>query len=120
MIDMINSLNLRELELSGRQYTWVNNLQIPTYDKLDRVLVGTNWELKYPKVSVQALAREISDHSPLLLSSEQPSKPNNANMFKFELSWLLKEGFYEMVAQVSKERTEEPQDWKSGKTKLEI
>jgi hypothetical protein len=100
MIDMINSLNLRELELSGRQYTWVNNLQIPTYDKLDRVLVGTNWELKYPKVSVQALAREISDHSPLLLSSEQPSKPNNANMFKFELSWLLKEGFYEMVAQV--------------------
>jgi hypothetical protein len=56
--------------------------------------------LKYPKVSVQALTREISDHSPLLLTSKDPSKPNNTNMFKFQLSWLLKEGFYEMVAQV--------------------
>jgi hypothetical protein len=105
---VINSLNLRELEVSGRQYTWENNLQIPTYEKLDRALVSTDWELKYPKVSVQALTREIYDHSPLLLNSEQPSKSNNTNIFKFELSWLLKE------------RIEEPQAWKSGKTKLEI
>jgi hypothetical protein len=105
---VINTLNLRELEVSGRQYTWANNLQIPTYEKLDRALVSTDWELKYPKVSVQALTREIYDHSPSLLSSEQPSKSNNTNIFKFELSWLLKE------------RTEEPQAWKSGKTKLEI
>jgi hypothetical protein len=97
---VINSLNLRELELSGRQYTWANNLQIPTYEKLDRILLSTDWELKYPKVSVHVLTREISNQSPLLLDSEQPSKQNNTNMFKFELSWLLKEGFYEVVAQV--------------------
>jgi hypothetical protein len=97
---VINSLNLRKLELWGRQYTWTNNLQIPTYEKLDRILLSTYWELKYPKVSVHALTREISDHSPLLLDSEQPPKQNNANMFKFELSWLLKGGFYELVAQV--------------------
>jgi exonuclease III len=83
---VINNLNLRELELSGRQYTWGNNLQIPTYEKLDRILVSTDWELKYPKVSVYARTREISDHSPLILDSEQPPKQNNANMFKFELS----------------------------------
>jgi exonuclease III len=71
---VINSLNLRELELSGRQYTWANNLQIPTYEKLDRILVSTDWKLKYPKVSVHALTREISDHSPLLLDSRQPPK----------------------------------------------
>jgi endonuclease/exonuclease/phosphatase family metal-dependent hydrolase len=90
---VINSLNLRELELSERQYTWTNNLQMPTYEKLDRILLSTDWKLKYPKVSVHALTREISGHSPLLLDSEQPPKQNNANMFKFELSWLLKEGF---------------------------
>jgi hypothetical protein len=56
--------------------------------------------LKYPKVSVHALTREISHHSPLLLDYEQPPNQNNANMFKIELSWLLKEGFYEVVAQV--------------------
>jgi hypothetical protein len=97
---VIHSLNLRELELPGRQYTWANNLQITTYEKLDRILLSTDWELKYPKVSVHALTREISDHSLLLLDSEQPPKQNNANLFKFELSWLLKEGFYEVVAQV--------------------
>jgi hypothetical protein len=32
---VINSLDLRELELSRRQYTWANNLQTPTFEKLD-------------------------------------------------------------------------------------
>jgi hypothetical protein len=38
---VINSLDLRELELSGRQFTWTNNLQVPKYEKLDRILVST-------------------------------------------------------------------------------
>jgi hypothetical protein len=41
--DVINSLNLRELALSGRQFTWANRLQNPTYEKLDRVLVSKDW-----------------------------------------------------------------------------
>jgi hypothetical protein len=32
---VINNLDLRELELSRRQYTWANNLPTPTYEKLD-------------------------------------------------------------------------------------
>jgi exonuclease III len=56
---MINSLDLRELKLSGRQYTWANNLQTPMYEKLDRVLVSTEWELKYPKVTVHTLTEEF-------------------------------------------------------------
>jgi hypothetical protein len=38
---VINSLELIELELSGRHYTWANNLQTPIYKKLDRILVST-------------------------------------------------------------------------------
>jgi hypothetical protein len=38
---VINSLNLRELELSGHQFTWANNLQTPTFEKLDRIMVST-------------------------------------------------------------------------------
>jgi hypothetical protein len=38
---VINNLELRELELSGRQFTWTNNLSTPTYEKLDRILIGT-------------------------------------------------------------------------------
>jgi hypothetical protein len=35
---VINSLDLRELELFGQQFTWANNLQVPTYEKLNRTL----------------------------------------------------------------------------------
>jgi hypothetical protein len=58
---VINSLNLRELELSRRQFTWANRFQIPTYEKLDRILVSTEWEVKHPQVTVRAFPREISD-----------------------------------------------------------
>jgi endonuclease/exonuclease/phosphatase family metal-dependent hydrolase len=66
---VINSLDLRELKLSSRQYTWANNLQLPTLEKLDNILVSTEWELKYPMVTVTTLPRTISDHTPLLLNT---------------------------------------------------
>ena len=43
---VIDAYNLRELELSGRQFTWANNLPNQTFEKLDRVLVTTEWEAK--------------------------------------------------------------------------
>jgi hypothetical protein len=36
-----NNLDLREIEFSGRQFTWANYLETPTYEKLDRILVST-------------------------------------------------------------------------------
>jgi hypothetical protein len=53
------------------------------------------WELKYPKVTVQPLIRDISDHTPLLLDTGLPSQPKNTNMFKFELEWLFTKAFYD-------------------------
>jgi hypothetical protein len=44
-------------------------------------------------VTVEALNREISDHTPLLLSTGD-SKPKRKPPFKFELGWLLREGFF--------------------------
>ncbi|BAS88086.1 Os04g0204200, partial [Oryza sativa Japonica Group] len=67
--EVINSLNLREIDLSGRQFTWANNLENPTYEKLDRVLMNTEWEQKFPLVTCQALPHAISDHSPIILRS---------------------------------------------------
>jgi hypothetical protein len=78
----------------------VNRLQKPTYEKLDRVLVSTDWELQYPNVTVHTLTREISDHTPLLVDTRNSPMLNKAKSFKFELSWLLKDGFYEMVAEI--------------------
>jgi hypothetical protein len=96
---IINNLDLRELELSGRQFTWTNKLQVPTYEKLDRILVSTEWELKFMRVMVQSLPRGVSDHTPLLLDTVSPSQPNKCT-FKFELAWLFKDGFHEKVTEV--------------------
>jgi hypothetical protein len=52
---VIDSFDLREIELIGRQFTWANSLPNPTFKKLDRVLMTTEWEFKYSLVSVRAL-----------------------------------------------------------------
>ena len=84
--------------------------------KLDRVLVSTEWELKFPLATVQALTREISDHTPLLLNSGDTSHRGNSRLFKFELGWLCKDGFFDMVRDVwrSENRGKTPMErWKN-------
>ena len=71
--------------MMGRKYTWANYAEVPTIKKLDRILVTTEWEQKFPLASVQALTREISNHTPLLLDAGTPSHRGNARNFKFEL-----------------------------------
>jgi hypothetical protein len=99
---VIDSLDLREIEMSGRRFTWANSRRIPTYERLDRVLVSTEWEQQYPLVTVEALNREISDHTPLLLCLREGTKRKGPPPFKFELGWLLKEGFSDVVSEVWK------------------
>jgi exonuclease III len=97
---VIDSLDLREIEMPGRKFTWANSRRVPTYEKLDRVLVSTEWEQNFPSATVNALSREISDHEPLLLSAGDKSKGPSQLPFKFELGWLLKDGFFELVSEV--------------------
>ena len=97
---IIDAFNLKELDLSGRKFTWANNLQNPTFEKLDIILMSTEWELKFPKSYVQALTREISDHTPLFTDTGNPSSSNSHPYFKFELGWLLREGFMDMVKEI--------------------
>jgi hypothetical protein len=99
---VIDSLDLRELGLSNRKITWANSRSVPTFGTFDRILVTTEWEAKFPVTTVQALTREISDHTPLLMNTRSGTHSNKQPLFKFELSWLLREGFSEMVTQVWK------------------
>jgi hypothetical protein len=83
----------------GRQFTWANNLQTLTFEKLNRIMVSTEWEVQFPQVMVTTLPRGISDHSPLLLDTGTSSQPN-VNSFRLELAWLFKDGFHEKVVEV--------------------
>ena len=70
----------------GRQFTWANSLPEPTYEKLDRVLMDSDWELNFPLVLVRVLPRieALSDHASILLTTGTPS-PQRRRPFKFEL-----------------------------------
>jgi hypothetical protein len=55
------------------------------------------WEQKFPLVTEHALTRTGSDHTPLLIDSEEAAHTGNRNTFSFELSWMRQDGFFEMV-----------------------
>jgi hypothetical protein len=118
---VIDSLDLHEMEMSGRKFTWANSRRVPTYERLDRVLVNTDWEQKFPLATVEALNREISDHTPLLLNLGGKTKSKKQPPFKFELGWLLKDSFFEVVSEVWKKEnrgTTPMQRWQNKMRRL--
>ncbi|KAJ1297556.1 hypothetical protein BS78_01G385600 [Paspalum vaginatum] len=62
--------------------------------------MSTEWEFKYPLVTVQALDRGVSDHTPLLLDTGTPAFFGSNKQFKFELNWLQREGFHDRVKEI--------------------
>jgi hypothetical protein len=84
--------------MSGRQFTWENRRTTQTFEKLDRVLASVEWEQKFPLVTVRALTRTGSDHTPLLIDSGEQAHHGSKTKFLFELSWLKQEGFFDMVS----------------------
>jgi len=63
----VNELELKEIPLLGRRYTWSNERVSPTLVKLDRVLCTNDWEDIYTESMLQTHATEMSDHCPLVL-----------------------------------------------------
>ena len=79
-----------------------NSAEHPTFERLDRNLVSTEWEQKFPLSTVEALTREISDHTPLLLDTNQASHRGNTPLFKFESGWLTRDDFFYLITNVWK------------------
>lgn len=95
---ILEQAGVRELKMHGRQFTWGNNLPVPTFEKIDRILCSVEWEETYPLTQVSALVREKSDHTPLFLDSGDIQKSDP--IFRFENSWLLREGIDKVVSDV--------------------
>jgi hypothetical protein len=97
---VIESLDLREIVMTGRQYTWADPGDNPTFEKLDRILVSTECEIQFPLTSVVPRDRNISDHTTLVVDTEASTHQTGDRPFKFERGWLLRDGFYDMVANI--------------------
>jgi hypothetical protein len=92
---LVNDLELKEIPLLGRRYTWSNERASPTLVKLDRVLCTADWEDIFPDCVLQSLASEISDHCPLLLGLQDGVR--GKRRFHFESFWSQLPEFFDTV-----------------------
>ena len=60
----LNYLELKEINLRGRKYTWTNDT---TQTRINCAFCSVDWDLMLPASDLQALSSLVSDHSPLLL-----------------------------------------------------
>ncbi|XP_021971684.1 uncharacterized protein LOC110866841 [Helianthus annuus] len=92
----IDEADLQEYFMRGSRFTHVavNNGNVKL-SKIDRVLVCQNFFNRWPLACLRSLPREMSDHTPLLLTlvdSNFGYKP-----FRWFNSWLEREGCQEVV-----------------------
>ncbi|KAM0873017.1 hypothetical protein ACQ4PT_038342 [Festuca glaucescens] len=91
----LDDLELRELPLHGRRYTWSNERESPTLERLDRMFCSVDWEAGHPNCFLTCVATLMSDHCPLLLHTEVSSPQHRR--FHFEPFWPQIPGFHETV-----------------------
>jgi hypothetical protein len=91
----LDSLELRELHLHGRRFTWSSGTDDPTFTKIDHLFCTEQWELQHPNCYLQALSSSMSDHCPLLLSYMPAS--NLKKGFRFESFCTRLPNFLEVV-----------------------
>jgi len=91
----IEELELKEISLIGRKFTWSNNV---THTRIDRFFCTTEWELMLPNCRLYADSSLVSDHCPLILATEGYIRAYRG--FRFETFWTEIQGFREEVQQV--------------------
>ncbi|MFS8000275.1 putative Endonuclease/exonuclease/phosphatase superfamily [Helianthus anomalus] len=81
----ILSAGLVEYNMGGGNFTYISD-NGRKLSKLDRFLVCLGFREKWPNANVVALAREVSDHRPIILSTVQSDFGHIP--FRFFNSWF--------------------------------
>ena len=81
----IDDLALIELPLLDRQFTWSNNRNTPTLERIDSAFFNLAWANAFPNSSLTSLTRFMSDHVPLIITVTTTIP--RSNFFKFESAW---------------------------------
>ena len=61
----LNQLELKELYLHGRRYTWSYERRNATLEMIDHIYVSNESDEAYPTCFLSALGIAVSEHSPL-------------------------------------------------------
>jgi hypothetical protein len=91
----IQYLDLEEIPLKGRAYTWSNMQDPPLLKKLDWVFTSVCWTTLFPNTVALPLAKLSSDHTPIKI--QIGTSIPRAHIFRFEEYWLDFDGFKEVV-----------------------
>ena len=84
--DLIIELELWDPPLMNAQFTWSNFREQPICCRLDRFLFSVGFSEMFSYFKQEAVARCVSDHSPIFLSTNPPSW--GPTPFRFENMWL--------------------------------
>jgi endonuclease/exonuclease/phosphatase family metal-dependent hydrolase len=91
----IQALDLEEIPLKGRSYTWNDMQSKPLLEKLDWIFTTTEWTADFPNTLAFPLARLGSDHIPIHIHIGT-SIPK-AQLFRFENHWFEFDGFFDTI-----------------------
>lgn len=91
----LNYLELKEVYLNGRRYTWSNEREQATLEKIDHVFTTTSWEDLYPVCFLSVLGIAVLDHCPLLFGLHADFTVGRR--FRFESFCTKAYGFLDMV-----------------------
>ncbi|XP_072062210.1 uncharacterized protein [Arachis hypogaea] len=104
-IEIFNSFiddnSLINIDMVGRPFTWSNRRMGDELiqERLDRFLVGVDWQQLYPNATVLRLSESGSDHSPLLLDSN-PRTERSKRRFKVQERWYSNDEIRQIVREV--------------------
>ena len=93
--EAISVLDLVEIPLLGRHYTWTNKQAEPLLERLDWFFSSPSWTLNYPNTVAKSLIMETFDHRPcsIEISTAIPA----TKIFRCENYWLQHENFKNIV-----------------------
>lgn len=91
--EFIEKNDLREIHKvgGGGRFTWSNNQDCPVMSNIDRVLVTTEWENRFPKCVLSSFTRVGSDHNPILLDTGGRWEEGSNNRFSLKdngIKWM--------------------------------
>lgn len=94
---LVSDLDLLNITLQGRRFTWSNERDDPSMAQLDRFLISSDWNTKFPNSQQLSLPNTSSDHCPISYTAQ--TQFQKTNLFRFENCWLKFQQLDELVAQ---------------------
>lgn len=80
------NFDLVDIPLSGAKYIWSNFQENPVCSRIDRFLLNQKWDEFYPGSLQTAKPRPVSDHIPIMLSTDFTDTGPRPR--KLETMWL--------------------------------